>query len=448
MNKKDLKNIQNLKEVNKDKSADRAVLIAGVIIVILMLGGIYLYRGYVTKKSMIENKVTEHMKKVEEGKKMLSEKMDRKVLDLKKEMEPLLDKKDDIRMKTDEVMEYERVNSLRKTERAEQEREDEQNCILNILMGDDSCKKEYLEKYNRSNFWQEEKLDELYKYINCYKKIQDDLFRFRSWVIAKHNLVEKYKKDIARIESLSEIDDWEAVTLSKKKAFIEDAKNYNLNATDEELVQMILSNNPNSVVNSCVAMAKKAIPILVKYDGTYNGIAALRRNFREIKKTADYFGIAKEIDWTVPVMVIEEEKAYKEYIHNWRTQYCSDKKHKAQCAREISENPNTRILNKKVSTAACNYLKDMDEKYEVLGDNPGLKYPIFTDYRQYTLNPKSCAKTGAYPENKRLQKLLDEKYKISDKWGFKSDEENKRLDYLEKEIEKEREKNEKLMKKW
>ena len=130
--KKDLKNIENLKEVNKDKSADRAVLIAGVIVVILMIGGIYLYKGYVTKKSMIENKVTEHMRKVEEGKKMLSEKMDRKVVDLKKEMEPLLDKKDDIRMKTDEVMEYERVNSLRKTERAEQEREDEQNCLSNL----------------------------------------------------------------------------------------------------------------------------------------------------------------------------------------------------------------------------------------------------------------------------------------------------------------------------
>ena len=39
--KKDLKNIENLKEVNKDKSADRVVLIAGVIIVILMIGGIY-----------------------------------------------------------------------------------------------------------------------------------------------------------------------------------------------------------------------------------------------------------------------------------------------------------------------------------------------------------------------------------------------------------------------
>ena len=49
-----------------------------------MLGGTYLYKGYATKKSMIENKVTEHMKKVEEGKKMLSEKMDRKVADLKK----------------------------------------------------------------------------------------------------------------------------------------------------------------------------------------------------------------------------------------------------------------------------------------------------------------------------------------------------------------------------
>jgi hypothetical protein len=445
MNKKDLKNIENLKEVKKDKSADRAVLIAGVIIVILMLAGIYLYRGYVTKKSMIENKVTEHMRKVEEGKKMLSEKMDRKVVDLKKEMEPLLDKKDDIRMKTDEVMEYERVNSLRKTERAEQEREDEQNCMLSILMGDDSCKKEYMEKYNRSQFWQKETHDELYDYINCYKEIQDDLFRFRSWVIAKHNLVKKYKKDIARIESLSEIDDWERATLNKKKVFIEDAKKYDQNATDEELVQMILSNNPNSVVNSCVAMAKKAIPILVKYDGG-NRVPI---HLKELKKTADYFGIAKEIDWTVPVMVVEEEKESKEYMDKWRAEYCNDKKHKEQCIKTPSynENPNTRIFNKKTSIESCKYLKEMDEKYEALGDNPGLKYPIFTVYRQYTLNHKGCAKKGIYPENTRLQKLISEEQKIRDKF-FTSTDEDKRLKYLKREIEMEQEKNEKLMKKW
>ena len=443
--KKDLKNIENLKEVKKDKSADRAVLIAGVIIVILMLGGIYLYRGYVTKKSMIENKVTEHMKKVEEGKKMLSEKMDRKVLDLKKEMEPLLDKKDDIRMKTDEVMEYERVNSLRETERSEMRREEAQNCMLNILMGDDSCKKEYLAKYNFSNFDENRHHRQLYDYINCYEKIQDDLFRFRSWVIAKHNLVEKYKKDIARIESLSEIDDWEAVTLNKKKAFINDAKKYNPNATDEELVQMILNNNPNSVVNSCVAMAKKAIPILVKYDGG-NRVPI---HLKELKKTADYFGIAKEIDWTVPMMVIEEEKESKEYMDKWRAEYCNDKKHKEQCIKTPSynENPNTRIFNKKTSIESCKYLKEMDEKYEALGDNPGLKYPIFTVYRQYTLNHKGCAKKGIYPENTRLQKLISEEQKIRDKF-FTSTDEDKRLKYLKREIEMEQEKNEKLMKKW
>ena len=262
--KKDLKNIENLKEVNKDKSADRAVLIAGVIVVILMLGGIYLYRGYVTKKSMIENKVTEHMKKVEEGKKILSEKMDRKVLDLKKEMEPLLDKKDDIRM-----------------------------------------------------------------------------------------------------------------------------------------------------------------------------------------KTADYFGIAKEIDWTVPVMVIEEEKESKEYMDKWRAEYCNDKKHKEQCIKTPSynENPNTRIFNKKTSIESCKYLKEMDEKYEALGDNPGFKYPIFTVYRQYTLNHKGCAKKGIYPENTRLQKLISEEQKIRDKF-FTSTDEDKRLKYLKRELEMEQEKNEKLMKKW
>ena len=442
--KKDLKNIENLKEVNKDKSADRAVLIAGVIVVILMLGGIYLYRGYVTKKSMIENKVTEHMKKVEEGKKILSEKMDRKVLDLKKEMEPLLDKKDDIRMKTDEVMEYERVNSLRETERSEMRREEAQNCMLNILMGDDSCKKEYLEKYNFSNFDENRHHRQLYDYINCYEKIQDDLFRFRSWVIAKHNLVEKYKKDIARIELLSEIDDWEAVTLSKKKAFINEAGKYNPNATDEELVQMILNDKPDTAIKNCLSMAKKAIPILVKYDGD-----RLPTRLRELKKTADYFGIAKEIDWTVPVMVIEEEKESKEYMDKWRAEYCNDKKHKEQCIKTPSynENPNTRIFNKKTSIESCKYLKEMDEKYEALGDNPGLKYPIFTVYRQYTLNHKGCAKKGIYPENTRLQKLISEEQKIRDKF-FTSTDEDKRLKYLKREMEMEQEKNEKLMKKW
>jgi hypothetical protein len=442
--KKDLKNIENLKEVNKEKSADRAVLIAGVIVVILMIGGIYLYKGYVTKKSMIENKVTEHMRKVEEGKKMLSEKMDRKVLDLKKEMEPLLDKKDDIRMKTDEVMEYERVNSLRETEKAEERREEVQNCVLSEIMGDSSCWK-LLEDKHLINYNNSKAASKLYDYINCYEKIQDDLFRFRSWVIAKHNLVEKYKKDIVRIESLSEIDDWEAVTLHKKKAFINDAAKYNPNATDEELVLMILDNNPNSVVNSCVAMAKKAIPILVKYDGG-NRVPI---HLKELKKTADYFGIAKEIDWTVPVMVIEEEKESKEYMDKWRAEYCNDKKHKEQCIKTPSynENPNTRIFNKKTSIESCKYLKEMDEKYEALGDNPGLKYPIFTVYRQYTLNHKGCAKKGIYPENTRLQKLISEEQKIRDKF-FTSTDEDKRLKYLKREMEMEQEKNEKLMKKW
>ena len=76
---------------------------------------------------------------------------------------------------------------------------------------------------------------------------------------------------------------------------------------------MILDNNPNSVVNSCVAMAKKAIPILVKYDGGNRVPIYLK----ELKKTADYFGIAKEIDWTVPMMVVEEEKESKEYMDKW-----------------------------------------------------------------------------------------------------------------------------------
>ena len=347
-------------------------------------------------------------------------------------------------MKTDEVMEYERVNSLRKTERAEQEREDEQNCMLNILMGDDSCKKEYLEKYNYSNFDENATHRELYKYINCYKKIQDDLFRFRSWVIAKHNLVEKYKKDIVRIESLSEIDDWEKVTLEKKRAFIEDAKNYNLNATDEELVQMILDNNPNSVVNSCVAMAKKAIPILVKYDGG-NRVPI---HLKELKKTADYFGIAKEIDWTVPMMVIEEEQGEKELLDKLDAKYCSDKKHERHCDTFGPITPKNRIWFKKRGRESCNYIKEMDEKYEALGDNPGLKYPIFTKYRKYTLKPENCAKAGMYPENKRLQKLIIEEEETSNKWGFKTDEDKKKLKYLKREIEKEREKNEKLMKKW
>ena len=166
-------------------------------------------------------------------------------------------------------------------------------------------------------------------------------------------------------------------------------------------------------------------------------------------KTADYFGIAKEIDWTVPVMVIEEEKESKEYMDKWRAEYCNDKKHKEQCIKTPSynENPNTRIFNKKTSIESCKYLKEMDEKYEALGDNPGFKYPIFTVYRQYTLNHKGCAKKGIYPENTRLQKLISEEQKIRDKF-FTSTDEDKRLKYLKRELEMEQEKNEKLMKKW
>ena len=37
MNKKDLKNIENLKDVNKGKSADRTVLIVGVIVAFILI---------------------------------------------------------------------------------------------------------------------------------------------------------------------------------------------------------------------------------------------------------------------------------------------------------------------------------------------------------------------------------------------------------------------------
>ena len=213
---------------------------------------------YYKSQNVVAKKITEHQAFVKKGQDRLSKELDSKVGDLKKQMEPMIDKKDDIRMKTDEVMEFERVNSARKSQRAEEKKQDEYHCALEILMGDESCKKKYQEKYDirfRGGG------DGFYEDLDCYKKIQGELFNFRGWIIAKHNLVAKYKEDIERIESLSEIDSWNMATLQKKKAFIEDAKKYNPNATDQELVQMILNaKTSDNYIKKCADIADKAIP--------------------------------------------------------------------------------------------------------------------------------------------------------------------------------------------
>ena len=108
------------------------------------------------------------------------------------------------------------------------------------------------------------------------------------------------------------------------------------------------------------------------------------------------------------MMVVEEEKGSKEFMDRWRSEYCSDKKHKEQCDRFGAGTYARQIFYQKSLMESCSYIKEMDKKYEALGDNPGLTYPIFTQYRQYTSNPKACASSGIYPENKKLQKLISE----------------------------------------
>lgn len=336
--------------------------IALLAIIIIVTGAILtVIVGYYRINSNVAKKIEAHQKFVKNRQEEIKKEMDTKVLNMEKGMFPLIEAGEDMKMSTDEIMEYNRVNSQRREEQASIDKEREYNLVLDILSNKLTGKK-------LSPFY----LEELYKACDCYSKAQDDLFRFRSSIIAKKNLAEGYKKDIDRLESFGSLDNWNKTELKKKKAYVQNANRHDPNATDQELLQILLAApEKNNLLLECVKRARKAIPILVKYDGGDN----LVLYFDKIKNTAEYFGI--DIDLTVPIMVIEEEKAFSVHMRKWYEEYC--KGNNIRCDMSSSH---YHLYSKAHEKEAFHYIEQMNAKYEALGNNPGLDYAIFTQYRK------------------------------------------------------------------
>lgn len=331
------------------------------IIVIVTSAILALIVGYYRTNSSVAKKIEAHQKFVKKRQEEIKKEMDTKVLDIEQGMSPLIEAGEDMKMSTDEIMEYNRVDSQRREEKASIDQEREYNLVLDILSKKLTGKK-------LSPFY----LEELYKDCDCYSRAQDDLFRFRSSIIAKKNLAERYKKDIDRLESFGSLDNWNKAELEKKKAYVQNADRYDPNATDKELLQILLAApEKNNLLLDCVKRARKAIPILVKYDGGHNLILY----FDKIKNTTEYFGI--DIDLTVPIMVRDEEKAFSEHMRKWYEEYC--KGNNMQCDMSSSY---YHLYSKAHEKEAIQYIEQMNAKYEALGNNPGLDYAIFTQYRK------------------------------------------------------------------
>ncbi|RZI47514.1 hypothetical protein EDM53_01505 [Rickettsiales endosymbiont of Peranema trichophorum] len=297
---------------------------------------------------------------VQKEQQQISEAIETKRQDLEAQMSPLLSKNDQVRIRTDERRELDAVHRERTTSKVEQRIDNEYNFVLDVLQGKAESKNTPFDRY----------LDALYEYCSrCHNYLEADIFRFRSNIIAKNNLAAKYKKDVALLESLSRLDDWDKQTLIAKKQYIEDAKHYRLDMTDAEIAQYVLKDNPDTVIASCTRRASKAIPILVKYsDGEI-----LARYLDRIKKTAEVFGIAKDVDWTVPYMVKHEKVEFHEHMVKW----CRER---PGVCRYSMNSPNP-ANEKLVKQEKMRYAKMMNERYASLGDNVGLEYAVFKKYR-------------------------------------------------------------------
>lgn len=352
----------------------RNSLLTVVIAVILVFGIVY----YNLSTGVIQ-KVKGVQKIVKEGQEQIKKEMDAGISNLEARMSSPIEAGEDMKISTEELFEYRRVESERREEKAEAEKVQGYSLVLDALMGKISAQGISFDYY----------LERLYKDCDCYNMAQDDLFKFRSSIIAKKNLAEGYKKDIARLQSFGSLDSWDKAELEKKKAYVQNAAKYNLDATDQELLQILLDPKKDHFLLKCVNRAKQAIPILVKYDDTHNLIL----HFDKIKKTAEYFGI--DVDLTVPTMIIEEEKAFSAHMEKWSKEYCA--KHSIQCDLLSSE---SNIYHKVYEKEAFLYIEQMNEKYAALGDNPGLNYAIFTQYRKkmhspyydYFKNPKKTSR--------------------------------------------------------
>ena len=234
-------------------------------------------------------------------------------------------------------------------------------------------------------------------YLHLVSAAEDALFNAKSALIAKKNLAKRYKKDIARLESLNTIDNWDQITLDKKRAFVKKVDAINENISDAELLKDLIEKDV--VLKRDKMRAHKLIPVLIQYDGYFTS----KSYFKEFKRAAEIYGV--DMDWTVPDMVKKELDWLNNLEDEWR-----NSKSKFMMNKDIKPEDIEEYHQKK-----CTFVEKMDNEYKALGDHPGLKTTLFQIYRNHNSKIaraiKNCWKTGYYPLNQKLKDLHNEEEK-------------------------------------
>ena len=356
-----------------------------IVLCILMLI-MYFVSAVKGQKNNVQEKITEHQKMVKTGTAKLKKEMDDKVSDLNTKMQPMLDYKDDLVMNNDLTFEYGHVDRERRSQKAQNRQDDRDDRVVADLMrrskeNDWEYKTKGKSSSERSEIW------DIMPYLHLVSAAEDELFRVRSTLIAKKNLAKKYEKDIARLESLNTVDNWDQITLDKKRAFVKKVDAIDENISDAEILKDLIEKD--SVLRRKKMRAHKLIPILIQYDAYFTA----ESYFKQFRRAAEIYGV--DMDWTVPDMVKKE----LDWFENREPIYVDSDPEKTKKARQ--EN--------------CAFIEEMDKEYKALGDHPGLKTPLFQTYRnnisEIGRTREGCLGRGRYPLNKKLKNLHDEKEK-------------------------------------
>jgi hypothetical protein len=367
------------------------LFIKSSIILCILLGILYFISAGKKHKNDVQEKIAEHQKMVKDGTAKLNKEIDDKVSDLNTKMQPMLDYKDDLVMSNDLIFEYGHVDRERRANKADQS-EDEQDdrVIADLMRRSKENDWDYKTKSSeRSEIW------DILEYSHFVSGAEDKLFRARSSLIAKKNLAKRYKEDIKRLESLNTIDNWDQITLDKKRAFVKKVDAIDENISDAELLKDRIEKDV--VLKRNKMRAHKLIPILIQYDGYF----CAEIYYKELRRAAELYGV--DMDWTVPDMVKKE----LDWFNNREPLYVDSPREKF----------------KKSHKEKCAFVEQMDKEYKALGDHPGFKTPLFQIYRNNISEiggaVKHCFGSGYYPLNQKLKDLWVAKEK---EWTINCDE--------------------------
>ncbi len=366
------------------------------IVICILLVIIYFISASKEHKNNVQEKIAEHQKMVKDGTAKLNKEMDDKVSDLNTKMQPMLDKKDDLVMNNDLTFEYMHVDRERRANKADQSQDEEDDTVIADLMRR-SKENDWNYKTKEKSSSGRSEIRSILKYSHFVSGAEDKLFRERSALIARKNLAKRYKEDIKRLESLNTIDNWDQITLDKKRAFVKKVDAIDVNISDAELLKDLIEKDV--VLKRDKMRAHKLIPVLIQYDGYFTA----ESYFKEFKRAAEIYGV--DMDWTVPDMVKKELDWLNNLEDEWR-----NSKSKFMMNKDIKPEDIEEYHQKK-----CTFVEKMDNEYKALGDHPGLKTTLFQTYRNHNSKIaraiKNCWKTGYYPLNQKLKDLRNEEEK-------------------------------------